>query len=190
MSKPPSHRSIVREIRLALGLTQEALADRLAVYLLTIRRIENGTLPISQHLAQQLANLSGVNRSDIVANRPGPLETRSKRGVTPRRLLDLDRKARALDARARASMLDDYLYRLELLFDAVMVQEPHQIWVLDEAIEQTFSTLEARFKLQETVKKLRSKNLDPKTMAFLARLKLPQELRPQQQRPSAAADAA
>jgi transcriptional regulator with XRE-family HTH domain len=177
MPKAPTCYSIVREIRIALGLTQEELAARLGVYISTIRKVENGTLDISEQLARSLSSISDVATHDILTNRAGELRTRFKRGVTPRLLLDRDRRAQELSAKDRKTLFDNYLYQLELLIDAIMVDRSYLLWTLDDAITLALHSLEDRFDLKEAIKKLRAVPLDPKVSAYLARMKLPEDLK-------------
>src|SRR5262249_7964874 len=67
----PTHRSIVREIRLALGLSQDELAARMGTSAGTINKIENGAMTISRRLALRLSWLSGVPWKPIAVNHPG-----------------------------------------------------------------------------------------------------------------------
>jgi transcriptional regulator with XRE-family HTH domain len=176
MPKQPSFYSIVRTIRQSLKLTQDRLADRLGVYVSIVRRIENGTLGVSDRIAQSLAELSGVPALDIRSNRAGRLRSRYKAGVTPRLLTDQDKRARELSAAQRKTLLDNYSYHAELLLNAVLLAAPHQLWALDTAIEAALSEIERRFGLSATVKDLREKRLDPQIVQFLQRFRPPAEV--------------
>jgi transcriptional regulator with XRE-family HTH domain len=175
MPKAPSYRSIVREIRQSLKLTQAQLAERLGLYVTTIRQIENNELTVSDRFAADLSFLSGVPAVDIRSNRPGALRTRYKAGVTPRLLSDKDRRARELTPAHRQTLLDNYLYHVELLLDATLLASPHQLWTLSSAIETALSDIERRFNLSETVKELRQKPFDPEIVKFLEKFRPPAE---------------
>jgi transcriptional regulator with XRE-family HTH domain len=75
MSRPPTHYSIVREIRKILGWTQPTLANRIGMTAVTIARIESGSLKASHKAALRIAVTTGVRYPDILANKRGVPQT-------------------------------------------------------------------------------------------------------------------
>jgi transcriptional regulator with XRE-family HTH domain len=166
MPKKPSHRSIVRDIREILGLTQTALAKRLGTTMITINRIENGSLKISRRLALRLSWSTGVNYQDLLTNAPGRPQTWHGE-LSSDRLEQLDQKARNLSAEQLATMIDDVAYHAELMFKAVLANAPRKLWSLDAAIGAAFDQLEQEFGLTRSVKRVRESQVDPSLVESL-----------------------
>jgi DNA-binding XRE family transcriptional regulator len=166
MPRKPTHRSIVRDIRVVLGLTQTALAKRLGTTTITINRIENGSLKISRRLALRLSWSTGVKYQDIVTNAPGRPQTwhGELRGD---RLDELDQKARNLSAEQLGTIIDDVKYRAELILKAVLADAPRKLWSLDAAIQTAFDGLEEEFGLRRSVKRARESQVDPSIVESL-----------------------
>jgi transcriptional regulator with XRE-family HTH domain len=158
MPRPPSHYSIVREIRKRLGITQEQLAARLGVGWSTVNRIENGDMEqISRRLALLLSDHTGVHLGDILRNREG--EPRTWYGNLTKHLPlrggRRDQFARALGVQHLKTLIGNAEYRAELILRAMMESAPQRLWTLDSAIEIAFDELEREFGLQEIVERLR-----------------------------------
>jgi transcriptional regulator with XRE-family HTH domain len=155
MPRPPTHYSIIREIRTKIGLTQGQLALRLGVSRITINQIENGMMPkFSRRLALSLSNLTGVPYRDIMDNRPGPLQTWHGE-LSSSKLEQLDRMARDLAPRQLRTLIGNAEYRAELILTAAAEHAPQKLWTLDAAIEANFDELEKEFGLQKDIERLR-----------------------------------
>jgi DNA-binding XRE family transcriptional regulator len=154
MPRPPSYYSIVREIRMKIGLTQGRLALRLGTSRITINQIENGMLRISRRLALSLSWLTGVPYRDILENRSGTLQTWYGQ-PSAARIEQLDQMARELAPRQLKTLIANAAYRAELILRTAAERAPRKLWALDAAIEATFEDLEKEFGLQENVERLR-----------------------------------
>ena len=67
MESPISFGTLVKERRLTLGLTQAELANRVGCAVVTIRRIEYGTLRPSTQIAERLAFSLNVPEEEQLA---------------------------------------------------------------------------------------------------------------------------
>jgi transcriptional regulator with XRE-family HTH domain len=76
--RKPARRHVVADIRIEVGLSQAGLAELLGVAAISIQRIEQGTLALSEELALKAEKTFDVSAAWLLANDPAQL------AVTPR----------------------------------------------------------------------------------------------------------
>lgn len=78
MSQPPAKRHVIADVRLKAGLSQAALAKILGCAAVTVQRIEQGKLGLSEGLAAKAQKVFDVSAGWLLANDPRQL------ALTPR----------------------------------------------------------------------------------------------------------
>lgn len=73
MPKKPTHRHVLRDLRKVLGKTQAQFAELLGVAMITIARIENGTLKLSLDLAIKIQGQTGASYEELLKGETGQL---------------------------------------------------------------------------------------------------------------------
>jgi transcriptional regulator with XRE-family HTH domain len=68
MPRPPSKTHVLRTVRALLNLSQDVLAKRAGIASITVRRIENCSLPMSEEIASRLSGYTGVDRIQLLRN--------------------------------------------------------------------------------------------------------------------------
>jgi transcriptional regulator with XRE-family HTH domain len=149
MPRKPSHRSIVRDIREKMGLTQSNFADRLGTTFITISRIENGSLKISRKLALRISWSTGVVYRDIIKNVSGPLQTWDGSELTRSRSWELEQKACKLSDKDLELTLASITKRVDLLLRKAIGSAPKKFYSLNAAIVDALASLEKEFGLDK-----------------------------------------
>jgi transcriptional regulator with XRE-family HTH domain len=78
MAQRPAKRHVIADIRIKCGLPQPGLAKIIGVAAVTVQRIEQGTLELSEDLARRAEEELGVSAAYLLANDP------QEEPVTPR----------------------------------------------------------------------------------------------------------
>jgi len=78
MAQRPAKRHVIADIRIKCGLSQPGLAQILGVSAVTVQRIEQGTLELSEDLAGRAQEELGVSAGYLLANDP------QEESVTPK----------------------------------------------------------------------------------------------------------
>ena len=68
MPRPPTKLHVLRTIRKILGLSQVALAKKIGVAPVTIKKIENHMAPMSKRTARLIADFTGVHEQQLLEN--------------------------------------------------------------------------------------------------------------------------
>ncbi|MCX6904154.1 MAG: helix-turn-helix transcriptional regulator, partial [Verrucomicrobia bacterium] len=71
MPRKPRFIHPLRQLRACLGLTQTAFARLIGCSAPAIQRIENGTMPMSHRIAQNILQATGANPTELRAGRKG-----------------------------------------------------------------------------------------------------------------------
>jgi transcriptional regulator with XRE-family HTH domain len=79
MPRPPTKLHVLRTIREILGLSQVALAKKIGVAPVTIKKIENHTIPMSKKTAELITDFTGVDKQQLLEN-SHPAEPRNYYG--------------------------------------------------------------------------------------------------------------
>ena len=68
MPRPPTKLHVLRTVREILGLSQVALAKKIGVAPVTIKKIENLMVPMSKKTAELIADFTGVDKQKLLEN--------------------------------------------------------------------------------------------------------------------------
>jgi len=154
MSRSPTHRSILREIRNILGWTQTTLAERIGTTPITVNRIENHSLKISKRLAWRICWTTGVYQQDILNNKPGQPQTPSG-PLTKDSLGRMEEISQNMTEEQQRYLVEFATEHVAFLVKACFNDSPRKLWSLQSAVKSAVEEIAEDFGLTKAFKKAR-----------------------------------
>jgi transcriptional regulator with XRE-family HTH domain len=154
MPRPPTFQSVVRNLRERFKLSQPALASRLGVSAMTIRKIENGSLAISRKFALRLSWATGTKFEDIMANKLDAVSRLA--GVTVEDLRMHDEHARNTTDEELDVFVRNVAYQAEQTFRAVRDYAPRKFYAIDAAIRTAIDAVNEEFEVESFIEKVKA----------------------------------
>jgi|SRR6516164_2860476 len=164
MPRKPSYPHVLRTARIIHELTQQQLAKRVGVAVITLQKIESGQIKLSKRLANRLSIATGVDPAQLIENfepEKPYLNVISFRSPTPPRIPLKNSRALQLIKENKPSK-DSMETELRLIQDSLRQMLEASIpkgsyWVLLHAISWALSDLREEFKLPPKVQAARKR---------------------------------
>jgi transcriptional regulator with XRE-family HTH domain len=161
MPRPPKARHFVRDIRNALGWTQTDLADRIGVAPITVKRIENRTLKMSDVFATRLYWETGFNGVFAGLDSNGGLVFVHRDGktgpYTKEDYADWRRRVGKSTEEERKCLAESLHHWIQILFDATQSPDRDLFHPVYHAVTEAIDRVCKDFRLEEKADKIINK---------------------------------
>lgn len=152
MAKKETYSHIVREIRRVLGWSQEYLAQQLNCAMITVNKIENGSLAISKRLALRIEGLTDVPFEHILANRRGKPRNRIGELLQKNDPQKSLYAVQSLDGDQLESFVESHVFQVKLLVETCWECNPEKFSSLNVVLRDAIQTIGEEFGLAKELK--------------------------------------
>ena len=151
MPRKPTHRHVLRDLRTVLGMTQSKFADMLGVSLITVNRIENGSLNISRKIAVHVHVATGVRAAELMKGKTGKLLYEGGGEYTSASFDHWKRKALNAGVGQARDSAKNHAWWMEVLYRAAARGRANKLAPVVQTIGLAIDEAARTFKLQAEV---------------------------------------
>ena len=163
MPRPPTKLHVLRTIREILGLSQVALAKKIGVAPVTIRKIENLSVPMSEKTAELLSYFTGVDKGQLLENSHPAEPENYLEGSFSKQWFETE-----YNAEITKQIADYYVriisFKVQMALDACAGVRPRDggavFHALEIAVEEIIDKFELYSKAQELLRRFITINAD------------------------------
>lgn len=160
MARPASTYHPLREIRRILGLSQKRFAEAISIAPVTLKKIENGDLKLSDEVASRifaetevpLWRLDGQKLSRL--GKDTPLTTWDGRPLSREQYEERKRSGALIPLERIDRIVQDLAFHIQVLLDAACASTPPKAQLVFGALQTELNQIKTEFRLDAQVEKV------------------------------------